>query len=74
MHCDGVIGGGEHWAGYAYTANSIRSLLPNAERLGVATSEEVAIDTLADRFRCEVVAQQGVVLLSTWMSAWTSKL
>jgi SAM-dependent methyltransferase len=74
LHCDVVIGGGEQWAGYEYAANTVRSLLPNAEKFGVATREEVEIDTLADRFRREIVGQNGVVMLSTWMSAWANKV
>jgi ubiquinone/menaquinone biosynthesis C-methylase UbiE len=71
LHCDVVMGGGEHWVGYEYAANSVRSLLPNIEKFGVATSEEIDVETLADRFRREIVALNGVVMLSTWMSAWT---
>ncbi|MFN8486120.1 MAG: class I SAM-dependent methyltransferase [Caldilineaceae bacterium] len=71
MHLDAIIGGGENWAGYAYAVNTVRSILPYIEKFGVATREEVDIDTLTDRFRNEIVSQNGVVMISTWVSAWT---
>ncbi|MCC6167332.1 MAG: class I SAM-dependent methyltransferase [Caldilineaceae bacterium] len=78
LHCDVVMGGGEDWSGYAYAVNSLRSLLPYTEEFGVATreeiEEEIKIDTLSERLRNDIVRQNGVVLLSTWMSAWTRKV
>lgn len=70
MHLDAPVGGGSEWAGYAYIAESIRSILPLMLKLGIATVEEVDIDTLAARFRDEVVHQQSVVMLPTFVSAW----
>jgi ubiquinone/menaquinone biosynthesis C-methylase UbiE len=49
-----VEGGGDSPA-YAYIANTLRSLLPMAEKFGVATAAEVAIDSLAERLSQEVV-------------------
>jgi len=73
LHLDAPAGGGADWAGYAYVAESIRSILPLMVKLGVATAAEVDIDTLAARFRDEVVEQQSVVMLPTFISAWTQK-
>jgi ubiquinone/menaquinone biosynthesis C-methylase UbiE len=70
MRLDAPLGGGPDWAGYAYIAESIRSILPLMLKFGVATAEEVDIDTLAARFRDEVVRQQGVVMLPTFVGAW----
>jgi SAM-dependent methyltransferase len=47
---------------YAYMAESVRSMLPQARRLGVAGFDEAAVDTLAHRLRDEVVAGGGVLV------------
>ena len=73
LHLDAPLGGGPDWAGYAYMAAAMRSILPLMLKFGVATVEEVAIDTLAHRFLTEVVSQQGVVMLPTFVSAWSYK-
>jgi ubiquinone/menaquinone biosynthesis C-methylase UbiE len=71
MHLDAPVGGGAEWAGYAYIAESIRSILPLMLKLGIATVEEVEIDTLAARFRDEVIQQQSVVMLPTFVGGWS---
>ena len=38
---------------------------------GVATAEEIQIDTLADRLRAETLAADGVVKAPDLVSAWT---
>lgn len=73
VHLEAPMGGGPDWAGYAYMAAAMRSILPLLLKFGVATVEEVAIDTLADRFCQEVVSQQGVVMLPTFVGAWSYK-
>jgi ubiquinone/menaquinone biosynthesis C-methylase UbiE len=55
---------------YAYLAESVRSVLPMAERLGVTTAAEVQIDTLAGRLRDEVVKAQAVLVLPSVIGAW----
>ena len=67
------IGGGAEMPGYEYTAQTVRSLLPMIERLGVATAQEVDIETLADRLRDEVVAGGGVMISPAMIGAWTCK-
>jgi SAM-dependent methyltransferase len=54
MHLDAAVGGGPDWPGYEYMARLIRTILPQITQLGVATEDEVEIDTLADRLRAEV--------------------
>jgi SAM-dependent methyltransferase len=73
LHLDAPVGGGPDWAGYGYIAESIRSILPLTLKLGVTTAEEVDIDTLAARFRDEVVQLQSVVMLPTFIGGWTQK-
>ncbi len=68
-----IIGGGPDFAGYGYLAGVIRSILPLIERFGIATAEEVDIDTLADRLRDEAVAGGGVVALQMIVGAFARK-
>lgn len=71
---DLIIGGGDSWAGYQYIAALLRSLLPAMGKLGVATTAEVEIDTLADRMRNEIVSLNGAVMFAPWVSAWSRKV
>ena len=65
------VGGGPDWPGYAFVAESVRSLLPVLERAGTVTAEQADVATLADRLRDEVVATDGVQLLPTVIGAST---
>lgn len=55
------ISGGADAPAYEYLAETIRSLLPAIIKLGIATAEQVEIDTLAARLRNEVVASGGAI-------------
>jgi len=55
---------------YAHLAGIIRSLLPLLERNGLASAEEVSIDTLADRLRQEAVADDCVTFSPHMVGAW----
>ncbi len=59
----------------AYVVNGVRTILPLILKSGIATAEEVAIDTLAERLRAEW-ATQRIVLRSgvDAVSAWTRKM
>ena len=70
MHFESPVGGPEGWAGYQYIANSVRSLLPLLEEFGIATAEEVDVDTLAERVRQEVVTAKRPVALVPHVTAW----
>jgi SAM-dependent methyltransferase len=59
------IAAGPHHPLYTVAAETVRTLLPAMERLGIATADEVAVDTLAERISAEVVGAQGTV---TWFS------
>ena len=56
---------------YEYVTQTLRSLLPLIERTGVATAEQVGIDTLAARLREQVVAANAVVRVPELVAAWT---
>ena len=70
MHCEYPVGGPEGWAGYSYAANSLRSVLPLLEEYGIATAEEVNVDTLAERVRQEVVTSKRPIRLVPHVTAW----
>jgi SAM-dependent methyltransferase len=73
LRLDAPIGGGPDWPGYAYVADTVRSLLPRLEQMGAVRAEEVGIETLEDRLRAEVVGQQGVQMLPMIIGAWARK-
>lgn len=61
MNICAPVGGGPDFPGYDYGAESLRSMLPLILELGIATEEEVEIDTLAQRLRAETVGSGGVL-------------
>ena len=70
MHFESPIGGPETWAGYQFVANSFRSMLPLIEEYGIATAEEVDVETLAERVRREVIAAKRPFALPPHVTAW----
>jgi hypothetical protein len=58
---------------FEWLAQTVRSLLPMIEKTGVATHDEIGIDTLADRLRAAVVEQRGVAHSPIFVGAWTRK-
>jgi SAM-dependent methyltransferase len=73
LRLDAPVGGGEDWPGYAYVADTVRSLLPMLEQMGVAKAEDVDVETLADRLRAEALEQHGVQMLPIVIGAWARK-
>lgn len=71
LHCDAFAGAGPEWGWYEVIAESVRTLLPAIVAQGIATEDEIAIDTLAERCREAVVSQQSIVLAPEYISAWT---
>ena len=69
LHFEAPMGGPKNWPGYAYLANSFRSILPLVEAYGIATAEEVDIDTLAERIQAEVAASKRPMLLPPHITA-----
>lgn len=67
----GRVEGGPQSLAYDYTTETLRSLLPAMERLGVATAAEVGIDTLAQRLREEAVTHTACLMLPPLIGAWT---
>jgi hypothetical protein len=56
---------------YEYATAILRSLLPLIERSGIATAEQIGIETLADRLRHDAVANDRVTFLPRLVSAWS---
>jgi ubiquinone/menaquinone biosynthesis C-methylase UbiE len=73
MELNAPVGGGPRWGGYEFAAGTLRTLLPLVERFGIATAEEVGVETLAGRLREETVASGGVVKPPEMVSAWAQK-
>lgn len=73
MHLDAAVGGTPEWPGFEYMAGLVRTLLPRMTALGVATEEEVDVDTLADRLRSEAVATGCAATTWSFVTAWTRR-
>lgn len=56
---------------YAWPAETLRSMLPLTEKLGVATAHQIDIDSLADRLRAETLAADAVIRTADLVGAWT---
>ena len=69
-----LLGGAADWPGYSYVANSFRSVIPLLEHYGIATAEEVDVETIPRRVRDEIVASKRPVLIPPHMGAWTKKV
>jgi SAM-dependent methyltransferase len=69
MHLDAAVGGGPNWPGYEYMARLIRTILPLITKLGVATENDVEIDTLAERLQAEV-GDHGAAVTWGFITAW----
>lgn len=71
MRYEAVFAGGPESPIYALAANTVRALLPMLVKFGIASEEEVDIETLADRLRAEIASHQGVARSPALVSAWT---
>lgn len=58
---------------YDWMAQTTRSLLPLIQQTGVATAEEVQVDTLAERIRQEAVANDCTLITPPLIGAWARK-
>ena len=69
MHLESPIGAAKTWAGYRYMATIFQSLLPLLEKYGLATAEQVDVNTLAARLREEVLASKRPFFLPLHITA-----
>jgi ubiquinone/menaquinone biosynthesis C-methylase UbiE len=58
---------------YAWIEQLTRTLLPLMQQTGVATADDVRVDTLAARMRDETVAKKAVLVLPPFIGAWAHK-
>ena len=70
LRAERIVGGGETFAGYAYLTGVIRSIVSMIEHYGVATADDLAVDTLERRLREEVIRRHATVAFSAIVSAW----
>ncbi|HLT21712.1 MAG TPA: class I SAM-dependent methyltransferase [Thermomicrobiales bacterium] len=68
-----ATGSGSTWEGGRWGAETLRAFLPAITATGVATAEEIDVDTLADRLRREVLTAGHVVKTPDCISAWARK-
>jgi ubiquinone/menaquinone biosynthesis C-methylase UbiE len=73
LHMDILAGGGSRFEGYEMLAEIVRSVLPSMEKFGLATAQEIAIDSLAELLRAEVVETGATVLWISFVEAWTRR-
>jgi len=69
MHLNAAAGCGPDWPGYEDMALLIRTILPRITTLGVATEDDVGIDTLAGRLRAES-GDSGTAVTRGLTTAW----
>ena len=72
MHLESPIGAEKTWAGYRYMATIFQSLLPLLEKYGLATAEQVGVETLASRIRQEVTAAKRPFFLPLHVTAYAT--
>jgi SAM-dependent methyltransferase len=71
LHLESLASAGPDGAELAtFTADLARILLPEMLRLGIATAEEVGIDTLAARIRTEMIASTSTIIGRAEIGAW----
>jgi SAM-dependent methyltransferase len=73
MHEEARVEGGANSPIYGLIEQMVRSLLPAMEQTGVATAEQVGVDSLATRLREEALANDAVLVLPPLVGAWTRR-
>lgn len=73
LRLDTIIGAGPDFSGYEILAESMRSILPVIESFGIASAQDVGVDTLAQRLRDAAVKANATVVWSPIISAWSAK-
>jgi 2-polyprenyl-3-methyl-5-hydroxy-6-metoxy-1,4-benzoquinol methylase len=67
------IDGGPHSPLYKWVAETVRSLLPRMEELGLTTAAAVDIDTLEDRLRQEALETRGFATVGLMIGAFARR-
>ena len=56
-----------------FCAAMVRTLLPKLEATGIASGEEIEIDTLAERIERELIANDAIIMSAPMIGAWSHK-
>jgi 2-polyprenyl-3-methyl-5-hydroxy-6-metoxy-1,4-benzoquinol methylase len=67
------IGGAADWPGFTHIADTLRSVMPHTLKFGIATEEEIDIDSLSGRLRDAAVSCNATLALPALVGAWTVK-
>jgi SAM-dependent methyltransferase len=70
VRLEGTVIAGADARGFRWVAELVRSTLPAMERLGIATAEEIEIESLEDRLAAEAAAAPGSVCCLGLGGAW----
>ena len=73
VRLDGLIGGGPDSPLYLWVAETAQALLPAITRFGIATPEELGLETLEERLRIEALAANAVLHINSLVGAWVTK-
>jgi hypothetical protein len=72
MRMVSVIGGGANCADHVhFEMDVVATLIDEMERLGVATADELDVDTLAERVIDEAIAADSVIVGRSEVGAWS---
>lgn len=66
------VGGSNDLAGFAFLEESVRSLAPAMEKLGIANAATLAIDTLAARLAAEAAAADAAIFYPRIVAGWAT--
>ena len=70
IFCEIPIGGGTESPLFGWVVHSLRSLIPQLEKIGVATAQEIDIDTLEDRLRAAAIGSHTQLMTLTQFCGW----
>ena len=73
LHFAAPVGGAKTWAGHQFIADSFQSFIPLLREYGIATPEEVGVETLPERLQREVMASKRPLVLPPLVTAWARK-
>jgi SAM-dependent methyltransferase len=71
LRAERLAGGGPSFGGYGFLAGLIRSVASAIERSGLATADELDVDTLEQRLREATCTEDATVALPTIVTAWS---
>jgi len=71
LFCETHVWGGADAPHYAWMVDTLRSLLPQLQRIGIAVADFIGIETLETRLREAVVAAHSQVAGPAQICAWT---